>query len=187
MDLRVHNWISQPGYKLFYSRRELKQPLIKLLPLHIVREDIQYDRYKGADPIFKLSQWSYCVQIWHVQRKQSDLGSILMKVLLILNILASRRGWKKFWGYIFRGFELKVHNVGIVANACSELQISSKIQYFCGTISFFAIVINLEFTFSFITTFSVNKNDPKVIGFLRYHYNGYNKLSIINFCLPKVS
>ena len=38
---------------------------------------IQYDQYKGADPIFKLSQWSYCVQIWFAQRKQSDLGSRL--------------------------------------------------------------------------------------------------------------
>ena len=64
---------------------------------------IQYNRYKGADPIFKLSQWSYRVQIWHAQRKQSELESILSNLFVILNILASRRGWT-FLGWKFLRF-----------------------------------------------------------------------------------
>ena len=55
--------------------------------------NLQYGQYKGADPIFKFSQWSYHVQIWHAQRKQSELGSILITFWIILNILVSRRGW----------------------------------------------------------------------------------------------
>ena len=37
----------------------------------------------------------------------------------------------------------------------------------------------LEFTFSFITTFSIDKINPKEVGFFAYHYNGY----IINLTL----
>ena len=71
-----------------YPKKLLKTKLV-LGPIH----------YKGTDPIFKLSQWSYHNQIWHAQRKQSELGSILMNCFVILNILASRRNWTFFfWG-----------------------------------------------------------------------------------------
>ena len=64
---------------------------------------IKYDWYKWSDPIFKLSQWSYRVKIWHAQRKQSELGSILSNFFVILNILASRSGWT-FKGWNFSRF-----------------------------------------------------------------------------------
>ena len=64
---------------------------------------IQYGQYKGDDPNFNLSQWSCHVQMWHAQREQFELGSILSNFLEILNILASRRGWT-FWGWNFSRF-----------------------------------------------------------------------------------
>ena len=65
------------------------------LPFHM---QLQYDRYKGADP--KPSLCLYHVQIWHIQRKQSELGSILNNFFEILNILVSRRGWTfRVWNF----------------------------------------------------------------------------------------
>ena len=157
--------------------------------------NIQYDRYIVADPIFKLSQRSYHVQIWYAQRKQSELGSILSNFVVILNILASRRGWTRR-GWTFRGWNfLRFWRKNEVPSGQRDRErqrererVWSETQKWCKNCCFRSatLFLELKFTFSFITTFSTNKIDPKVIDFFSHHYNRYNKLSIVNFSLPKV-
>ena len=115
--------------------------------------------------------------------------SILSNLLVILNILASRRGWT-FFGMNF--FEVLKKKRGSIRSERQReeygvrLRNDAKIAIFEGQ-PYFWNWNELKFTFPFTTTFSANKIDPKVIGFFAYHYNNYNKLSIVNFSLPKVS
>ena len=123
---------------------------------------IQYDRYKGANHIFKISQWSYHVQIWHTQWKQSELGSILSNFVVILNILTSREGWT-----FLKFFEVLKKKRGSIRSERQResMEWDSEMTQKSLFLKRNLIYGNWNLHFHFITTFSANKIDPKVIGF----------------------
>ena len=140
-----------------------------------------------------LSQWSYRVQIWHAQRKQSELGSILSNFVVILNNLASRRGWT-FWRVKFFEF-LKKKRVSIRSDTQREREreresmewdseMTQKIAIFEAQPCFWNWN-ELKFTFSFITTFTSDKIDPKVIGFLLTITMVVINLALLTLAFPK--
>ena len=143
---------------------------------------------KGADPIFKLSQRSYLVQIWYAQRKLTELGSILSNMFVILNILASRRGWT-FWGWNFSRFWRKNEVPSGQRNrerVWSETQKWRKNCYFwCKTLFLESKLIKI-YIFTHYNFFHW-QNWTKSNRFFACHYDNYNKHSIVKFSLPKVS
>ena len=143
----------------------------------------------GIKGLTLLSQWSNHVQIWHVQRKQSELGYILSNFFVVLNILASRRGWS-FWGV--KCFEVLKKKRGSIwserQNESMEWdsEMTQKLLFLNATLflklKWIEIYILIHYNFFHWQNWS--KSNTR---FFAYHYNSYNKLSIVNFSLPKVS
>ena len=155
-----------------------------------ITQIIQYDRYKGADSILKPSQWLYHVQIWHAQRKQSELGSILSNFVVILNYLGPPdRGLNILRGEIFQGLWEKMwfHQVRETEEMSMEWdsEMTQKSLFLLSNL-IFGIEINQIFHFHSLQLF-LPKIDPKVVGFLLTTRTVIIKLNIVNFRFPKVS
>ena len=136
-----------------------------------------------------LSQWSYRVQIGHAQRKQPELGSILMKFFIILNISASRRGWTFRGGWNFSRFWRKNK---VPSGQRDREWVWSETQKWRKNCYFWHATLFLELKWIEIYIFIhyhifCQQHWSKSNRFCAYHYDSYNKLNIVNVSLPKVS
>ena len=111
----------------------------------------------------------------------------IKQFFVILNILASRRGWT--FGEIFRGFEEKTrfHQVRETEREFGvKLRNDAKIAIFSGATLFLELKL-IEIYIFIHYHFYHRQNWSKSSRFFAYHFNGYNKLNIVNLRLPKIS
>ena len=143
---------------------------------------------KGPTLFLSLLSDRIMFKFWHVQRKHFERGSILSNFFVILNILASRRGWT-FRGWKLRGFEEKTrfHHVRETEREYGvRLRNDAKIAIFDAAALFLELKWIEIYIFTSLPLFTCWQHWSKSNSFLAYHCNGYNKLCIINFSLHKV-
>ena len=133
----------------------------------------------SINPIFKLFQWSYHVQIWHAQRKQSELGYILSDCFCNFEYIGLQKRlniWGGGWNFL-RFWRKNEVPSGQRESMEWDSEMTHKSLF---------LMHNLIFGNIFIHYNIFNQqNWSKSSRFFAYQYDGYNKLALLTLAIPK--
>ena len=124
----------------------------------------QFIWYKGADPIIKLSQWWYRVQIWYATKKIVWTRIHIKQFVCNFEYLGLQKRLNIFGVKFFEVLKKKHGSVRSERQRESrqwDSEMTQKLLFFVAQ-PYFWNWKELKFTFSFITAFSTDKIDPKL-------------------------